>query len=118
MWRYVWLTLISLFIITMPNIVIAQTIEELCQAGIAAQDAQNWAEAERLFRQIIQRNPSFEESCGFEAYNRLEALLQQQNRLSEMVEVYRRDLQRNPQRSGFSERLGKILEGLKRFDEA
>jgi len=96
-----------------PALVVqAQTIDDLFRAGNAAQAAGDYAEAERIFREVIRQQP---ESGA--AYNNLGIALYDQGRLDEAIAAYETAINIEPRASRYNN-LGNALRDLGRPEEA
>ena len=74
------LALFGLILALMPSLAMAQSLDELVQQGKAAQEAGNYAEAERIWQRIIQSEPK-----NAYAYNSLGIALYEQGKLEEGI---------------------------------
>lgn len=95
-----------------------QNIEQLIYRAETAENSQETAEAERLWREVIQLEPD-----AIWAHNRLGFILYQQNilqpdRLGEAVAVYRQAIQRNREAAESYYGLGKVLLAQQKLPEA
>ncbi|WP_139240555.1 tetratricopeptide repeat protein, partial [Geitlerinema sp. PCC 9228] len=96
-----------------PVAVVAQSVDELHERGDAAQEANNYEEAARIFREIIERAPNDDE-----AYFELGYTLRQQGKLEEAIANYRQALQINPDYAVAYNNLGYALQQQGKLQEA
>ncbi|MGE5659514.1 MAG: tetratricopeptide repeat protein [Actinomycetota bacterium] len=78
---------LTLSLTGMPQLAVAQTIEELFQQGNAAQSTGNYSQAESIWRRVIQLDPK-----SANAYNNLGIALKDQGKLEEAIASYRQAL--------------------------
>lgn len=78
---------IGLLLMASTPLALAQTVELLFEQGNTAQEAGNYTEAERLFRQAIQIEPN-----NFEAYKKLGNALYNQGKIEEAIASYQKAL--------------------------
>jgi superkiller protein 3 len=98
----------------MPQLAVAQTIEELFQQGNAAQKAENYSQAEAIYRRIIQLEPN-----NAKAYNHLGiALYYIQGKLEEALAAYRQAIQLDPKDAKAYYNLGTALSNQGKLEEA
>ena len=74
----------------MPQLAVAQTIEELFQQGNVAQKAKNYSQAEEIYRRIIKIEPN-----NAKAYYKLCYVLDDQNKLDDAVAACRKSIALN-----------------------
>ena len=84
---------------------LTQTIDQLFQQGNAAQASGQYAEAERIFRQVISLNPQ-----DAKAYYNLGNALYAQNKLEEAITAYNQAIALNPQYAKAYNNLGYALQ--------
>ena len=89
------------------------TIEQAMQLALQHRQAGQFAEAERIYRQVLTVNPNV-----IEAYNNLGVLLYDLGRFNEAVFAYQRAIQLNPGSSASYNNLGNALRRVGRFDDA
>jgi Flp pilus assembly protein TadD len=89
------------------------TIRELLDTGRAAHRAGHLAEAEEVYRQVLQREPS-----SAAAMHLLGVLALQAGRNEEAVELMQRAITQRPGAADFHCNLGLALAGVGKFDEA
>ncbi|MEG4068139.1 tetratricopeptide repeat protein [Microcoleus sp. Pol11C2] len=105
---------LTLSLAGMPQLAVAQTIEELFQQGNAAQKAENYSQAEAIYRRIIQLEPN-----NAKAYNHLGiALYYIQGKLEEAITAYRQAIQLDPQYADAYYNLGMALYKQEKLEEA
>ena len=105
---------LTLSLAGMPPLAVAQTIEELFQQGNAAQKAENYSQAEAVYRRIIQLEPN-----NAKAYNHLgTALYYIQGKLEEAIAAYRQAIQIDPQYAAAYTNLGNALTNQEKLEEA
>ncbi|MBW4569568.1 MAG: tetratricopeptide repeat protein [Tolypothrix carrinoi HA7290-LM1] len=92
---------------------VAQSIEQLFQQGNAAQEAENYTQAENIWRRIIQQYPN-----NANAYYNLGNALYYQKKLDEAIAAYRKAIQLNPNDADAYIGLGNTLSDQKKLDEA
>ncbi len=92
---------------------LTQTIDQLFQQGNAAQASGQYAEAERIFRQVISLNPQ-----DATAYYNLGNALYAQNKLEEAITAYNQAIALNPQDATAYNNLGNALADQNKLEEA
>ncbi|NEP01302.1 MAG: tetratricopeptide repeat protein [Symploca sp. SIO2E9] len=97
--------LLTLSLVAIPQVVVAQSIEQLFQQGNAAQDAGNFSEAEHIFRRVIQSEPN-----NTDAYYNLGLALYYQGKLDEAIDSYQQAIQREPNNAAAYNNLGLALQ--------
>ena len=103
----------------MPQLAVAQTIEELFQQGNAAQEAENYSQAEAIYRRIIQLEPN-----NAKAYYKLCYVLDDQNKLDDAVAACRKSIALNSDAQTYSvldyvlDRQGKLEEAIASYQQA
>ena len=97
----------------MPQLAVAQTIEELFQQGNAAQSAGNYTQAESIWRRVIQLYPN-----NSVAYNNLGLALGNQGKLEEAITAYRQAIQLDRNFAHVYIGLGDALRDQGKLDEA
>ena len=97
----------------MPQLAVAQTIEELFQQGNVAQSAGNYTQAESIWRRVIQLDPN---NAG--AYNNLAAALRDQKKLEEAIAACRQAIKLNPKLAQAYNNLGLALSDQGKLGEA
>jgi len=104
---------LTLSLAGMPQLAVAQTIEELFQQGNAAQKAENYSQAEAIYRKIIQRQPN-----NAEAYYKLCDVLDDQNKLDDAVAACQKSITLNTNDAQTYFVLGIVLKKQKKLEEA
>lgn len=100
-----------LFLATIPQLASAQTIEQLVQQGKAAQETQQYNEAERIWRRVIQKQPQ-----NAQAYLSLgDALLEQTGKLKEAIAAYRQAAKLAPKDTELYDHLSGSARKLREF---
>jgi superkiller protein 3 len=97
----------------MPKLAVAQTIEELFQQGNAAQEAENYSQAEAIYRRIIQLEPN-----NAKAYYQLCYVLDDQNKLDDAVAACRKSIALNSNNAETYYLLGYVLQRQGKLEEA
>jgi len=97
----------------MPQLAVAQTIEELFQQGNAAQEAKNYSQAEAIWRRVIKLDPN---NAG--AYDNLGNALSDQGKLGEAIAAYRQAIQLDPKSANAYNGLGVALRKQGKLEEA
>jgi tetratricopeptide (TPR) repeat protein len=98
----------------MPQLAVAQTIEELFQQGNAAQKAKNYSQAEAIYRRIIQIEPN-----NAKAYYKLCYVLDDQNnKLDDAVAACRKSIALNSNNAETYYLLGYVLQRQGKLEEA
>jgi superkiller protein 3 len=97
----------------MPKLAVAQTIEELFQQGNAAQEAENYSQAEAIYRRIIQLEPN-----NAKAYYKLCYVLKDQNKLDDAVAACQKSITLNTNDAQTYFVLGNVLRDQKQLEEA
>ena len=105
--------LLALSIIVAPLGAAAQSIDQLFRQGNAAQAAGDFAEAEQVFRRVIQLDP---QNAG--PYNNLGNALYEQGNLEEAIASYRRAIELAPQYAYAHRNLGNALRAQGNLEEA
>ena len=105
--------LLTLSLAGMPQLAVAQTIDELFQQGAKAQIAGNYTQAESIWRRVIQLDPN---NVG--AYNNLGNVLKDQGKLEEAIFAYRQAIQLNPKFAPTYNNLAVALYEQKKLEEA
>jgi superkiller protein 3 len=96
----------------MPQLAVAQTIEELFQQGNVAQKAKNYSQAEEIYRRIIQIEPN-----NAKAYYKLCYVLDDQNKLDDAVAACRKSIALNSDAQTYFF-LGYVLRRQGKLEEA
>ena len=104
---------LTLSLAGMPQLAVAQTIEELFQQGNAAQEAENYSQAEAIYRRIIQLEPN-----NAEAYYKLCYVLDDQNKLDDAVAACRKSIALNSNNAETYYLLGYVLHRQGKLEEA
>ncbi len=132
----------------MPQLAVAQTIEELFQQGNGDQEAKNYSQAEAIYRRIIQLEPNnakaYYKLCyvlddqnnklddavaacrksialnsnNAETYYLLGYVLKRQGKLEEAIAAYRQAIELDPKDAAPYKGLGNALSDQKKLDEA
>jgi superkiller protein 3 len=103
----------------MPQLAVAQTIEELFQQGNAAQEAKNYSQAEAIYRRIIKIEPN-----NAKAYYKLCYVLDDQNKLDDAVAACRKSIALNSDAQTYFvvgyvlRRQGKLEEAIAAYRQA
>ena len=84
----------GLALLLIPNVAVAETLEQLVQQGNAALEAKKYAEAEGIWRKVIQSDPN-----NASGYYKLCDLLDDLNRIVEAETACRKSVQINPSNS-------------------
>ena len=105
--------LLALSIIAAPLGAIAQSIDQLFRQGNAAQAAGDFAEAEQVFRRVIQLDPQ-----NARAYNNLGNALRSQGKLEEAIVSYHRAIEIDLQYATAYNNLGIALADQGKLEEA
>ncbi|NJL57343.1 tetratricopeptide repeat protein [bacterium] len=115
----IFLLLLSLSLVATPRIATAQPseIEILFQQGSAAQEAGNYAEAEAIWRKLLQIEPD-EVAAEVAAWNNLGLALAEQGKWDEAVTSYRRAIELDPNFAPAHSNLGNILRQQGKLEEA
>lgn len=82
---------LSLMLAALPQVAVAQSIEQLYQKGNAALQAGQYSQAETIWHKIIQLNPN-----NATAYKNLGNALYYQKKLDQAIEAYKKAIQLNP----------------------
>ena len=88
-------------------------IKQLVENGNAAQKAGNYAQAEAIWKQVLEGDPN-----NVEAYNNLGNALHKQKKLDESIVQYRKAIQLDPNYVDAYYNLGFALKNQKKLDEA
>ena len=96
----------------MPQLAVAQTIEELFQQGNEAQEAKNYSQAEAIYGRIIQIEPN-----NAKAYYKLCYVLDDQNKLDDAVAACRKSIALNSDAQTYFV-LGYVLRRQGKLEEA
>ncbi|MDJ1175316.1 tetratricopeptide repeat protein [Roseofilum capinflatum] len=112
MFRKFWAFWLTLAVVVTPQATIAQTIDELRQQGEAAYNSGNYAQAELIWRRVINQKPDSV------AYVWLGIALRNQGKLPEAVQSYRRALQLDPEYALAHYNLGLALYDQGKLPEA
>lgn len=83
--------LLSLGLALIPQISVAQTVEELEQKATSAEEVKNYEEAANIWRSLIERDAK-----NSSAYTKLADILSNQGKIAETIAAYRQALQLNP----------------------
>ncbi|MBE8998126.1 tetratricopeptide repeat protein [Nostoc sp. LEGE 12447] len=83
--------LLSLGLVLIPQITVAQTVEELEQKATSAEEVKNYQEAANIWRSLIERD-----SKNSYAYIKLADILSSQGKIAETIAAYRQGLQLTP----------------------
>jgi tetratricopeptide (TPR) repeat protein len=83
--------LLSLGLVLIPQITVAQTVEELEQKATSAEEVKNYQEAANIWRSLIQRD-----SKNSYAYIKLADIQSYQGKIAETIATYRQGLQLTP----------------------
>ncbi|NEO33018.1 MAG: tetratricopeptide repeat protein [Symploca sp. SIO3C6] len=105
--------LLTVSLIATPQVVVAQSINQLFQQGNAAQSAGNFPEAERIFRRVIRLEPN-----NAVAYNSLGNALSDQGKLEEAIANYQQAIRLNPNYAYAYNNLGIALSEHGKLGEA
>ncbi|MEP0873037.1 tetratricopeptide repeat protein [Trichocoleus desertorum AS-A10] len=106
--------LLSLLLTATPHVAIAApSLEQLFKQGEAAQEAKQYLEAERIWRQVIQQQPS-----DADAHLNLGDALYDQKQFNQAVAAYRQAIQLNPKLINAYTSLGAVLRDQGRLAEA
>jgi len=113
--RKFWLLplLLSLSLVTMPQLAVGQTIEQLFEQGEAAYKAGHYSQAESIMKRVIQLDPNLAA-----AYYNLGNALYYQKKLEEAIASYRRAIQLDPNDADAYYHLGNVLYDQKKLEEA
>jgi len=104
---------LTLSLAGMPQLAVAQTIEELFQQGNAAQSAGNYTQAESIWRRVIQLEPN-----NAKAYYQLCYVLDDQNKLDNAVAACRKSIALNSNDAQTYNVLGVALKNQGKLEEA
>ncbi len=104
--------LLSLGLALIPQISVAQTVEELEQKATSAEEVKNYEEAANIWRSLIQRDPK-----NSYAYLKLADVLSSQGKIAETIAAYRQGLQLTPDAAIYL-KLGNFLVEKGRTTEA
>ncbi|MEH2124458.1 tetratricopeptide repeat protein [Nostoc sp.] len=104
--------LLSLGLVLIPQISVAQTVEELEQKATSAEEVKNYEEAANIWRSFIQRDAK-----NSYAYVKLADVLSSQGKIAETIATYRQALQLTPD-GGIYLKLGNFLAEKGRTTEA
>ena len=96
-----------------PAIVQAQSIDDLYRRGVAAQNSDNYVEAEAIWRQVIRLRPN-----DPDAYHNLGTALVVQNKTDDAIVAYRRAIELAPNDAFLYNALGTALALQRNFDDA
>jgi len=110
--RKFWAFWLTLAVVVTPQATIAQTIEELREQGTAAYRSGNYAQAELIWRRVINQKPDSV------AYVWLGLALYDQGKLPEAEQSYRRALQLDPEYALAHNNLGLALYDQGKLPEA
>lgn len=139
--------LLTLSLTVTPSVAVGQTIEQLWQQGLEAANTQNYAQAESIWRLVIQNRPNdsgvynnlglalmnqgkldsaiaiFTQAIQrdrtlVEAYNNLGLALAEQGKLNDAGAVYMEGIKLNPNLAPPYTNVGDVLRQLDRFEEA
>jgi|GEM_PF-1632283 len=105
--------LLSLSLLAVPSLAVAQSHSQLFQQGKAAHAAGNYAEAEAIFRRIIRRDPE-----NVFAYNSLGIALYFQGQLEQAIASYHKAIQLDPNFVFAHNNLGIALKGQGQLEQA
>lgn len=106
-------SLLTFSLLTLPYLTNAQDVEQLLKSGIEAGENSNFAEAERIFNQIIAIDPN-----NAQAYYNLGTAQYDQGKLEEARVSYRKAIVLNPLNTDAYINLGSVLSDLGQFAEA
>ncbi|MEH2369719.1 tetratricopeptide repeat protein [Nostoc sp.] len=95
--------LLSLGLALIPQISVAQTVEELEQKATSAEEVKNYEEAANIWRSFIERD-----SKNSYAYVKLAEILSSQGKIAETIATYRQALQLTPD-TAIYQKLGNFL---------
>jgi tetratricopeptide (TPR) repeat protein len=101
--RKILLLVLSLGLVLIPQITVAQTVEELEQKATSAEEVKNYQEAANIWRSFIQRDAK-----NSYAYVKLADVLSNQGKIAETISTYRQALQLTPN-AGVYLKLGNFL---------
>lgn len=100
-------------LMAVPTIVQAQSIDELFRQGNAAQETGDYATAEIIWRQILQRDPN-----NLSVYNNLGINLALQGKFAESEAIFRLIITLDPEHVSAHTNLGRVLYRDGRLEEA
>ena len=104
---------LTLFLATIPQVAVAQSLDQLSQQSNAAQQAGKYSQAESIWRKLIQLDPN-----NAKAYNGLGIALGNQKKLDEAIAAFRKAIQLDPNSAKAYYNLGIALYYQKKLDEA
>ncbi|OYD88762.1 hypothetical protein CDG77_22095 [Nostoc sp. 'Peltigera membranacea cyanobiont' 213] len=111
--------LLSLGLVLIPQISVAQTVEELEQKAASAEEVKNYQEAANIWRSFIKRDPK-----NSYAYVKLADVLSNQGKIAETIATYRQALQLTPNGAiyiklgNFLAQKGQIQEAIASYRQA
>lgn len=106
--------LLPLFLwISVPQLVAAQTVEQLFEQGHAAVEADQHAEAEQIWRRVIQQQPK-----NARAYLELGLSLRKQNKLEAAIVAFRQSLALKPDAETYTYLADTLGYGFRKWDDA
>ena len=105
--------LLTLSLVAIPQVVVAQSVDQLIQQGEAARNARNYAEAEAIFRRAIEIDPNYAK-----AYANLCNVLDDQDKLDEAVAACRQAVELRSNYAYAHFLLGFVLKRQNKLEEA
>lgn len=113
--KYSWVAggMVAALVLTMPVVGYSQTLEAQKHQGYAAQSAGNYAEAERIWREVLIQSPN-----NAEAYKNLGWALADQGRYGEAETALQRSIEINSNDAYAYDLLGLALNSQGRYGEA
>ena len=104
---------LTLALLLMPHVAVAETLEQLVQQGSAALEAKKYAEAEGIWRKVIKVSPS-----NAVAFSNLCDALSRQDKLDEAMEFCQKAVFLDPKLPEAHKNLGNVFRGQKKLDDA
>jgi superkiller protein 3 len=111
--RTVMAWVLGLSLLLIPQVGVAQSVDELFERGNAAQSQGRYEDAEQTWRRVLQIDPN---NSG--AYNNLGNALRRQGKLDEAIAAYNRAIELNPEFAIAHNNLGNALSDQGNLDEA
>ncbi|USR91129.1 tetratricopeptide repeat protein [Phormidium yuhuli AB48] len=111
--RTVMAWMLGLSLLLIPQIGLAQSVDELFERGNAAQSEGRYEDAERTWRRVLEIDPN-----NVAAYYNLGNALSDQGKLDEAIAAYNRAIQLNPEYANAYNNLGLALYDQGKLDEA